>query len=795
MKKQLSIFLLFLMMILPVCATSQVPEGFNFQAVIRNELGALATNQVVSVRLSITSDADGNNVIYSENHSVRTNSQGLVTLVVGQGSNPSSVFGDINWNDGYKFVKVEVDVNGGFDYKLVSVSQILSVPFAMSARTAETVTGNISYSQITDVPVIEGFSGNYDDLTGKPDLFSGDYNDLQNLPLLFSGSYDDLTGKPAIADSVRRYSFSGSYNDLTDKPALFSGSYNDLTDVPAYSGFSGYYSDLSGKPQFRTDSLPVWNRLLDYNLLQNKPNLSSDGSFSGSYNDLSDKPDINAITTNVVSAAISDLSYSGLKNKPSFPDSIAYYSNKVDYRKVSNLPNLKDTVEKYSVSESGTYNYNELENRPNIADTVRKYTFSGDYLDLNHRPNIKDSIEMFGFSGQYKDLEGRPVGEANGEMLYWSSNSNNWVTIEPGEPGYILVTNVDGFPKWTHPAYVMKNVENTVFRTISVANYPIAHTSISDDMGLMHNGILEVPVFEDVTIQIETENEFGIKTITVNGADSNYYIEDGIGYVEFEVDSAVSGYVIDVILESDTVFITNQYVINTDSGDSIVKTIIDTMLIGYGKTLKYSVPMNVGYGFDNFISDNMNCESIEFNTNQLYISNVTGNVSVSLVHRSGLYTIGDTYVENGNVVGVVYAVSPGGKEAKVVNIESLKSNVTYQWNSSSELYSLLGTTDLNDGLSNQSKGGSNPIFVKAASYGEGWYLPAINELEEFNSVLPILEPVLNNLGVSVSSILCWSSTEINDYYAYLFDLGLQYLVGIDKSAMANVVAVKKISKN
>ena len=42
------------------------------------------------------------------------------------------------------------------------------------------------------------FSGNYVDLTNKPELFSGSYNDLTDKPTLFSGSYNDLTNKPTI---------------------------------------------------------------------------------------------------------------------------------------------------------------------------------------------------------------------------------------------------------------------------------------------------------------------------------------------------------------------------------------------------------------------------------------------------------------------------------------------------------------------------------------------------------------------------------------------------------------------
>ena len=79
MKKKL-FTLLFSLLLLPAIMQAQVPDGFNFQAVIRNEYGALAANQVVTMKISITTDANGNNVIYTENHSARTNSQGLITL-------------------------------------------------------------------------------------------------------------------------------------------------------------------------------------------------------------------------------------------------------------------------------------------------------------------------------------------------------------------------------------------------------------------------------------------------------------------------------------------------------------------------------------------------------------------------------------------------------------------------------------------------------------------------------------------------------------------------------------------
>jgi len=90
------------------------------------------------------------------------------------------------------------------------------------------------------------FSGNYNDLSNKPNLStvatSGGYNDLLNLPTLFSGNYNDLSNLPNLSTVAT----SGAYADLTGKPTLFSGAYVDLTGKPNL--FSGNYNDLSNKP-------------------------------------------------------------------------------------------------------------------------------------------------------------------------------------------------------------------------------------------------------------------------------------------------------------------------------------------------------------------------------------------------------------------------------------------------------------------------------------------------------------------------------------------------------------------
>lgn len=95
-----------------------------------------------------------------------------------------------------------------------------------------------------------GFSGDYNDLTNKPEQFSGDYNDLANKPELFSGNYNDLTNKPEL--------FSGDYNDLENIPTIeITNDYNDLINAPPIDNVEEdalYVIDIEGNIGFKVDS-------------------------------------------------------------------------------------------------------------------------------------------------------------------------------------------------------------------------------------------------------------------------------------------------------------------------------------------------------------------------------------------------------------------------------------------------------------------------------------------------------------------------------------------------------------
>ena len=135
--KFIAVFIVFL--VFSVKAYAQSPNSFNYQAVVRNSNGSELTNQIVSIKISIIKGSSSGQSIYSETHTVATNNYGLINIQIGAGSVLSGIFSAIEWGKDTYFVKTELDVSGGNNYELMGITQLLSVPYALHAKTAENV--------------------------------------------------------------------------------------------------------------------------------------------------------------------------------------------------------------------------------------------------------------------------------------------------------------------------------------------------------------------------------------------------------------------------------------------------------------------------------------------------------------------------------------------------------------------------------------------------------------------------------------------------------------------------------
>ena len=118
---------------------AQVPEKVSYQTIIRNTSGELVKSGTVGLRISILRDSASGTAAYIETHTVSTNINGLATLDVGMGTVETGAFSSIDWGNSPYFLKIETDPTGGTSYSITGISEILSVPYALFAKKAETV--------------------------------------------------------------------------------------------------------------------------------------------------------------------------------------------------------------------------------------------------------------------------------------------------------------------------------------------------------------------------------------------------------------------------------------------------------------------------------------------------------------------------------------------------------------------------------------------------------------------------------------------------------------------------------
>ena len=143
------------MFIITLTISAQAPQGFNYQAAVRNNIGALIINKNVTFKFNIIPTSATGTPVYTESQTVTTDDLGAVNLFIGKGTPITGTFAAIDWATGTYFLGIELNTGDGF--KAMGTSQLLSVPYALYAnnsgstnkqsKTSIYLTGNITDAQ------------------------------------------------------------------------------------------------------------------------------------------------------------------------------------------------------------------------------------------------------------------------------------------------------------------------------------------------------------------------------------------------------------------------------------------------------------------------------------------------------------------------------------------------------------------------------------------------------------------------------------------------------------------------
>lgn len=148
---------------------------FTYQAVVRNGDGDLIENKTIGVKITITEKqthpSSSSEILYSETHSATSNDNGLISIIIGEGSSKTGDLENVNWSGQTvsngtasaiwdNELKVEYDLNGGTNYTLTATEIIREVPRAAFANEAETASnGAIAYAFISSDATISAGVG------------------------------------------------------------------------------------------------------------------------------------------------------------------------------------------------------------------------------------------------------------------------------------------------------------------------------------------------------------------------------------------------------------------------------------------------------------------------------------------------------------------------------------------------------------------------------------------------------------------------------------------------------------
>ncbi|MDG1394257.1 MAG: hypothetical protein P8P55_05475, partial [Flavobacteriaceae bacterium] len=126
---------------------AQTPQGFNYQATVRNSEGALITDANVYFKFNVLQGSISSVPVFTEIHYIATDDLGQVNLIIGEGTATEGDFSQIDWSLGSYFLGVELNITGQ-SYVAMGTTQLLSVPYALYAANSGNATPSTTLGSV-----------------------------------------------------------------------------------------------------------------------------------------------------------------------------------------------------------------------------------------------------------------------------------------------------------------------------------------------------------------------------------------------------------------------------------------------------------------------------------------------------------------------------------------------------------------------------------------------------------------------------------------------------------------------
>jgi len=383
---------------------AQAPQKLSYQAVIRNSSNALVTSTNVGMQISILQGSETGTVVYTDTQTPTTNANGLVSIEIGGGAG----FNTIDWSAGPYFIKTETDPAGGTAYTIIGTSQLLSVPYALHAKTAETVENiSIDYADVTNTPDLSSYLTTFTEVDGSI------LNEIQDLQL--SGNILTITNN-GEATSIDL----SAYLDDTDTDTHLTEA--EVDDMADNNGYLTTFTEVDGS---------ILNEIQDLQLSGNILTITNNGEATSI--DLSAYLDDTDTDTHLTEAEVDDMA-----------DNNGYLTlfTEVDGSTSNEIQDLQLAGNILTITNNGTAT--DIDLSPYLDDTDTDTQLTETEVDAMADNNGYLTLEVDGSITNEIEL---PTIANTGDMSYW--NGTAWVVIPRTTNQGAALQMIEGVPTWT----------------------------------------------------------------------------------------------------------------------------------------------------------------------------------------------------------------------------------------------------------------------------------------------------------------------------------------------------------